>query len=127
MTQNDSYPDPAQVRSFIDEPMPVHDMNRASWRLTDEAHILVEFAEVTYDYRPGTPCVLVETGVDGTYEPIGETGYDLTPTEAYQRAETSYAEEDFIDASGLVGLDEGETTALYDATWILDEMVIRNR
>lgn len=126
MTQDMSYPDPEQLKTYSMEPMPFHDVAGAPFQevdddLSDHA-VRADFGNVDYKYRATYIMVEMEEGWKHIEE-VPEITKDHD--EAWKAAMDFQIEEDFICATGMV-YDENDEPHQYDAYWLLADVTIRN-
>lgn len=116
--QDTSCPDPAQLRTFAREPMPFHDVEPRDLELIEGDTIRHGVEHVEYRWTP--EYVKVETDADD-WTTAEETEYDIPHREAWEKAEHTTVEEDYITAlfvPNVVDLWQAE------AVWILDSITI---
>lgn len=120
--QDDSYPDPKQLKAFAQEPMPfgtVEDIHPGK-----HGYLVGNHDNVFYRYRPSYIRVTPDTAPDSAYEAGERDGCDLDHDYCYREADDLSVEEDFITATGIAVERIPESDAMFEAFWILDEIQI---
>lgn len=123
MQQNTSYPDPAQLQRYAEDPMPFHDIVASDLELADDERLRYGAEHVAYQYHP--TYIMVETERDEYTEASDLPWFDLSHAKAWNRAMNVEIQEDFIVASDLVTGPDGESHK-YDAYWILETVTFKN-
>jgi len=120
MTQQTSYPDPAQLRTFAADPMPFHSVTASDLELKPYSSLTATVSDTTYEYAKDTINVEVS---DSEYVPL-ETlpNLKLSYGDAWDDALDVCVVEDYVQVVGMLQRD-GESLA-YEAYWILDSICI---
>lgn len=120
MKQETSYPDPAQLRKYAEEPMPFHEFDHAGNFDAQTTEIRFEFDNVEYAFEP--TYINIESE-DRDYELVENVpDCNLDHYDAWYGALDVEIGKDFICATGMA--DRGADVAQYNAFWILEEVVI---
>lgn len=127
--QDTGYPDPAQLRTFAEEPMPFHDIKTADLELIVDDDRMSDHTlrsgvgNVEYRYEPSYIRLEEEEGEH--YYAKEYPDWSFNHSEAWEKAEDIEIQGDFICATGFVSGMESDT-AMYQAFWILDKTIITN-
>lgn len=122
MPQDDSYPDPKQLKAFAQEPMPFTDVENI--HLEEGEYLVGNYGNVFYRYRPTYIRVSPAADPDEAYEADEREGCTLNHGWCFKRAADLEVSEDIICAAGITVLGVPEDDAQFGAFWILDEIQI---
>lgn len=116
MTQDIHYPDPEQLKTFAEEPMPFQEFHGTDLEMLEDGRIRVGIANVEYIYHP---TYLLETDEYGEVTRFEYPDWPISAKESFDDSMAISIVEDFI--SGVVPADEH-----YEAYWVLEKIEIEN-
>lgn len=126
MQQDDSYPDPKQLRAFAEEPMPFHDLRPADLEMLHNGRLRAGVGNVEYEYRQSSLLLEVENGSYTPVERVDRSHFEacrFDHARAWQIAGNTEVTEDYVSLTGVAHKMVTSPTQ-FDATWVLDEITI---
>lgn len=127
MDRDTSYPDPAQLRRYAQNPMPFHEITAVDLRILEhhdefeDGTIRVTKDNVEYTYRPGD--IRVEVSPDEWEHVDDVDDVEMDHFDAWEETTDWQIEEDFIGTMGVFADHDGEVTQC-EAFWVLDAVTI---
>lgn len=123
MEHDRSYPDPAELRTFEQEPMPFHEIITGNLELSDDGYLTAEKEHTRYRFCP--TYVTVEKK-EGEYENVEDVSFtDIDHIEAWERAIHADIQEDFVCVTEFVEGYNGDFHRFH-ACWVLESVEIEN-
>lgn len=124
MKQDHSYPDPAQLRTYADDPMPFTDVD--GYTVTSDGDLKAGSPEhpVTYTYEASYVSVHPEDESEGAYNVTEMDGVTVPHGWCWMNADHVVSEEDYVTADGYIGPDKAPHPGRFSAFWILSEVTI---
>jgi len=121
MQQETKLPDPAQLRTFANDPLPFHTVLPKHLSMDEEGVLVATFDNVMYTYEPRY--INVETAVSGEYVNASQCEWtDIDHRTAYERADLVTVEEDFVSTTGILP----DHPIQYEGYWILETIKSQN-
>jgi hypothetical protein len=117
MEQDNSYPEPKQLRKFTQEPMPFHEFHASDLELVGDNMIRVGIENVEYTYHP--TYLRVENNDENIHREEYPEWDDLV-LDIWEKSVDIEITEDYICFVML------NNDSIYEAYWVLEEISISN-